>query len=60
MVRAVCAVLFVAACARLLSVITVGTPHTLALVLMTIEFIYPCVMVPWQTAVARRVGTEPT
>jgi hypothetical protein len=55
-IRAFCAVLFVCGLARLLSVITGGTPHPVALVLMVLEFVIPALVVPWQTAVARRTA----
>lgn len=53
-VRAVGAAFFVAACARVLSLIVVGRPHLLFVVLMVAEFLIPVVIVPWQAAVARR------
>jgi len=52
-VRAVGAAFFIAGSARLLSLVTVGTPHAFALVLMVLEFVIPVVIVPWQAAVAR-------
>lgn len=53
-VRAVGAAFFLAGSARLLSLVTVGSPHAFALVLMVVEFVIPVVIVPWQAAVARR------
>lgn len=53
-IRAVCAVLLLAAAGRVLSIIAVGTPHPLYLTLMAIEFAIPLVIVPWQAVVARR------
>ena len=52
-IRTVGAVFFVAGCARLLSLIVVGRPHTLFLVLMVVEMVLPVIIVPWQTSVAR-------
>jgi hypothetical protein len=52
-IRAVGVVVFIAGAARLLSLLTVGTPHTLYVVLMAIELVIPAVLIPWQTAVAR-------
>ncbi len=49
-VRAVCAGFFIAACGRLISLVTVGTPHALAITLMVIEFVVPAVLLPWQRA----------
>ncbi|MGH8982743.1 MAG: DUF4345 domain-containing protein [Acidimicrobiia bacterium] len=51
-IRALCAFLFLAACARALSIIVVGAPQAWFLVLMGIEFVIPAVIVPWQAAVA--------
>lgn len=53
-VRAVCVVLVLAALGRVLSIVSVGKPHTLYVVLMVIEFAIPVVVLPWQAAVARR------
>jgi hypothetical protein len=53
-IRAICAVLFLAACARVVSLLAVGAPHPIFLVLMAIEFAIPAVVVPWQAAVASR------
>ena len=52
-IRAVCTVVFIAGAARLLSLVTVGKPHALYLVLMGIELAIPIVLIPWQAAVAR-------
>ena len=53
-VRLVGAGFFLAGCSRLLSVIVVGPPHRLQMVLMGVELVLPLVIVPWQRAVARR------
>jgi hypothetical protein len=53
-IRFFCVVLFICGIARLLSLITVGTPHPIALVLMILEFVIPALIIPWQAAVARR------
>jgi Domain of unknown function (DUF4345) len=53
-IRAICAVVFLAACARVISLVAVGAPHPIFLVLMAIEFTIPAVVVPWQAAVGRR------
>jgi hypothetical protein len=53
-IRTICAVLFLAACARVVSFVAVGAPHPIFLVLMAIEFAIPVVVVPWQAAVASR------
>jgi hypothetical protein len=57
-IRAICAVLFLAACARVISLVVVGAPHPVFLVLMVIEFTIPAVVVPWQAAVGRRTTGE--
>jgi hypothetical protein len=51
-IRTICAVLFLAACARVVSFVAVGAPHPVFVVLMAIEFAIPVVVVPWQAAVA--------
>jgi hypothetical protein len=56
-VRVVAGAFFLAACGRLISIVAEGTPHTVALVLMGIEFVIPVVLIPWQAAVARRAGS---
>ena len=53
-VRAVGAAFFVAACARLLSLVVVGRPHTFAIALMVVEFLIPLAIVPWQASISRR------
>ncbi len=53
-VRLVAAAFFVAGCSRILSWIVNGRPHTLQVILMVVELLLPLVLVPWQTAVARR------
>ena len=44
---------FIAGCARGLSWLMIGEPHTVAQVLMVIELALPLVIVPWQAAIAR-------
>lgn len=56
LIRTICAVVFVAACGRLISLVVVGAPHPLYLTLMVIEFAIPVVVVPWQAAVARQAA----
>jgi len=53
-IRAVGMVVFIAGAARLISLLTVGVPHTLYVALMAIELTIPAVLVPWQAAVAKR------
>jgi hypothetical protein len=53
-IRALCAVLILAAGARVISIFVIGTPHPVFLVLMVVEFAIPLVIAPWQAAVARR------
>ena len=53
LVRAVCAAFFIAACGRVIALVTVGAPHPLFLALMAAEFAIPAIVVPWQAAVAR-------
>lgn len=55
-IRALCAVLILAACARVISIIVIGTPHPVFLVLMLVEFAISVMIVPWQAAVAREAG----
>jgi Domain of unknown function (DUF4345) len=55
-IRLICVVLLIAAGARVLSIVALGTPHPLFLALMVIEFAIPVVMVPWQAALARRAS----
>ena len=45
---------FLAGCARALSWFVVGRPHWQQLVLMGIELVLPCVIVPWHRVVAGR------
>jgi hypothetical protein len=54
LIRTVAAAVFVAGCTRILSLIVVGKPDPQFLVLMAIELALPFVLVPWQSAVARR------
>lgn len=64
-IRGISAIFFLAATARLLSILTVGRPHAVFVALMVTEFAIPVVLLPWQTAVARRavdhggMGIEP-
>ena len=53
-IRTVGGSFFAAGCARLLSLIVVGRPHSLFLVLMVVEMALPVLMVPWHTSVARK------
>jgi Domain of unknown function (DUF4345) len=53
-VRAVCAILLLAALGRALSMIFVGRPHALYVVLLIIEVAIPVVVLPWQAVAARR------
>lgn len=53
-IRAIGAVFFVAGCARLLSLIMVGKPHALFIVLLIVEIALPVVILPWQAQVARQ------
>jgi hypothetical protein len=53
-IHVICAVWFVAACSRVLSILAVGSPHPLFLALMVVEFAIPLVVVPWHAAVSRR------
>jgi hypothetical protein len=55
-IRLICVVLLIAAVARVLSIVALGTPHPLFLALMVIEFAIPVVIVPWQAALARRAS----
>ncbi|MGH3713336.1 MAG: DUF4345 domain-containing protein [Micromonosporaceae bacterium] len=64
-IRLVCAVLWLGACGRLLSLVTVGPPDRLYLILMAVEFGIPVILVPWQAWVAGRarqpsLRTEPS
>ncbi|MEA2447715.1 MAG: hypothetical protein QOK47_1352 [Actinomycetota bacterium] len=54
LIRTVAAAVFIAGCTRILSLIVVGKPDPLFLMLMAIELALPFVLVPWQSAVARR------
>lgn len=53
--RAVCALLLVAAGGRIVSVLVKGPPHPFYAVLLVLELGLPILLVPWQSAVARRV-----
>ena len=53
MVRAVAAAFFIAGCARALSWLTVGRPHSFTVVLMVIELLLPVVLIPWQASVQK-------
>lgn len=50
-VRMVGAAFFIAGCARALSWLTVGRPHSFTVVLMVIELVLPAVVIPWQASV---------
>jgi len=52
-IRGVCLFLVLGAAGRVLSIISVGSPHALFLFLMAVEFVVAAVIVPWQAAVAR-------
>jgi hypothetical protein len=54
LIRALSAGVFLAGCARIISIVAVGRPATVYLVLMVIELVLPFVIVPWQTVVARQ------
>ncbi|MEA2433384.1 MAG: hypothetical protein QOG54_841 [Actinomycetota bacterium] len=54
LVRWVGAAFFVAGCARLLSLVAVGRPPTLYLVLMVAELALPAVIIPWQSSLQRQ------
>ena len=51
---AVCAALLLAATGRAISLLTVGTPHRLYVVLMVVELVLPAVVGLWLAALARR------
>ena len=53
-VRLIAAGFFLAGCGRVVSLVAVGRPHAVALVLMVIELALPFVLIPWQATVARR------
>ena len=50
---AVSAALVLAASGRVLSMLTVGTPHTTYIVLTVVEYVVPIIVLPWQRRVAR-------
>lgn len=52
--RGICAALVLGALGRVVSLLVVGRPEPLYLVLMAVEFVIPVVVLPWQAAVARR------
>lgn len=54
-IRSLCALLLLAAGGRALSIATVGAPHPLYVILMAVEVAIPAVVIPWQTAVTRRI-----
>jgi hypothetical protein len=56
--RAAMAALFLGGVARAVSWMSVGEPHSLAIVLMAIELIAPPIVVAWQATLARRRGGE--
>ena len=49
----VAAAVLLAACSRVVSLVTVGTPHRLYVILMVIEFMLPGVLVGWLRAARR-------
>lgn len=51
--RVVAAAIFLGGVARAVSLISVGEPHSTALVLMAIELIAPPIVVAWQAILAR-------
>ncbi|MFN2590132.1 MAG: DUF4345 domain-containing protein [Actinomycetota bacterium] len=53
-VRTVFAGFFLAGCGRAISMVTVGRPHGMYVVLMAIELALPLVVVPWHGRLARR------
>lgn len=59
-IRTVMATLFLAACGRVISLATVGTPHSGQVVLMVIEFALPIIVIPWHAAVARAAVARTT
>ena len=58
--RVVFGTLFLAGCARVVSIVADGTPATTYVVLMVIELVLPLVILPWQAAVARRAEAAPS
>jgi hypothetical protein len=56
-IRWVAGIFFLAGCARALSWITVGRPHTAAIALMFIELLLPAVLIPWERTAERRKET---
>jgi hypothetical protein len=56
-IRAVCAVLLLAAAGRVISWVTVGSPHPFYQGLLVVELGLPVLLVPWQSAVARSSAT---
>ena len=57
LIRGFFGALFVAGCLRALSWIVVGEPHVVAQVLMAIELLLPCAVVPWQAKVSGAAGS---
>ena len=55
-IRITCAAWLIAACGRVLSILVVGSPHPIFLVLMAFEFAIPIVVAPWLAAVTRTGG----
>lgn len=51
--RSVCGVLLLGAVGRSVSLVMVGRPHPVYLVLLAIEVALPVVLLPWQHAVAK-------
>jgi hypothetical protein len=58
LLRGVCAVLVLAASARVLSMATVGRPHDTYIALTVVEYIIAVVVFAWQHAVTRRASTR--
>lgn len=54
--RIVCGALVLGAFGRVLSLLTVGRPATVFVVLMAVEFAIAAVVLAWHTAAARRVA----
>ena len=48
---------FAAGCARSLSWLIEGAPHPSQVVLLVIEFVLPLVIIPWLSAVRKRMST---
>lgn len=56
-IRALSAALFIGGCGRVISLVVVGTPHPVSMVLLGLELGLPLLLVPWQGSLARhRIG----